>query len=95
MAVLEGLRKIECSKNYYSSPDGRVYSVKEIKPYKRGSKNYYQIQAENGSKIYYTIDVVKSTTETNEKIDVVKSTTEKVLAPKRKLIEAEITDMIF
>lgn len=93
--MLEGLRKIECSKNYYSSPDGRVYSVKEIKPYKRGSKNYYQIQAKDGSKIYYTIDVVKSTTETNEKVDVVKSTTEKVSAPKRKLTEAEITDMIF
>ena len=93
--MLEGLRKIECSKNYYSSPDGRVYSVKEIKPYKRGSKNYYQIQAEDGSKIYYTIDVVKSTTETDEKGDVVKSTTEKVSAPKKQLTEEEIRNMIF
>lgn len=93
--MLEGLRKIECSKNYYSSPDGRVYSVKEIKPYKRGSKNYYQIQAEDGSKIYYTIDVVETTTETDEKVDVVKSTTEKVSAPKRQLTEEEIRNMIF
>lgn len=93
--MLEGLRKIECSKNYYSSPDGRVYSVKEIKPYKRGSKNYYQIQAEDGSKIYYTIDVVKTTTETDENVGVVKSTTEKVSAPKRQLTEEEIRNMIF
>ena len=93
--MLEGLRKIECSKSYYSSPDGRVDSVKEIKPYKRGSKNYYQIQTEDGSKIYYTIDVVKSTTETDEKVDVVKSTTEKVSAPKRQLTEEEIRNMIF
>lgn len=93
--MLEGLRKIECSKNYYSSPDGRVYSVKEIKPYKRGSKNYYQIQAEDGSKIYYNIDVVKSTTETNEKVDVVKSTTEKVSAPKKQLTEEEVMNMVF
>ena len=93
--MLEGLRKIECSKNYYSSTNGRVYSVKEIKPYKRGSKNYYQIQAEDGSKIYYTIDVVKTTTETDEKVDVVKSTTEKVSAPKRQLTEEEIRNMIF
>ena len=93
--MLEGLRKIERSKNYYSSPDGRVYSVKEIKPYKRGSKNYYQIQAEDGSKIYYTIDVVKTTTETNEKVGVVKSTTEKVTAPKKQLTEEEIRNMIF
>ena len=93
--MLEGLRKIECSKNYYSSPDGRVYSVKEIKPYKRGSKNYYQIQAEDGSKIYYTIDVVKSTTKTNEKVDVVKTTTEKVSAPKNNLTEEEIRNLLF
>lgn len=93
--MLEGLRKIERSKNYYSSPDGRVYSVKEIKPYKRGSKNYYQIQAEDGSKIYYTIDVVKTTTETDEKVGVVKSTTEKVTAPKKQLTEEEIRNMIF
>ena len=93
--MLEGLRKIERSKNYYSSPDGRVYSVKEIKPYKRGSKNYYQIQAEDGSKIYYTIDVVKTTTETNEKVGVVKSTTEKVTAPKKQFTEEEIRNMIF
>ena len=69
--MLEGLRKIECS------------------------KNYYQIQAEDGSKIYYTIDVVKSTTETDEKVDVVKSTTEKVSAPKKQLTEEEIRNMIF
>lgn len=93
--MLEGLRKIECSKNYYSSPDGRVYSVKEIKPYKHGSKIYYQIQAKDGSKIYYTIDVVKSTTKTNEKVDVVKTTTEKVSAPKKQLTEEEIRDLLF
>ena len=93
--MLEGLRKIDCSKNYYSSPDGKVYSVKEIKPYKRGSKNYYQIQAEDGSKIYYTIDVVKTTTETDEKVGVVKSTTEKVTAPKRQFTEEEIRNMVF
>lgn len=93
--MLEGLRKIECSKNYYSSPDGRVYSVKEIKPYKRGSKNYYQIQGEDGRRIYYTVDVVKTTTETDEKVDVVKSTTEKVTAPKKQLTEEEIRNMIF
>ena len=93
--MLEGLRKIERSKNYYSSPDGRVYSVKEIKPYKRGSKNYYQIQAEDGSKIYYTIDVVKTTTETDGKVGVVKNTTEKVTAPKKQFTEEEIRNMIF
>ena len=93
--MLEGLRKIECSKNYYSSPDGKVYSIKEIKPYKRGSKNYYQIQSEDGRKIYYTVDVVKTTTETDEKVGVVKSTTEKVTAPKKQLTEEEIRNMIF
>ena len=93
--MLEGLRKIDRSKNYYSSPDGKVYSVKEIKPYKRGSKNYYQIQDEGGRRIYYTVDVVKTTTETDEKVDVVKSTTEKVTAPKKQLTEEEIRNMIF
>lgn len=93
--MLEGLRKIEYSKNYYSSPDGKVYSIKEIKPYKRGSKNYYQIQSEDGRKIYYTVDVVKTTTETNEKVGVVKSTTEKVTAPKKQFTEEEIRNMVF
>ena len=93
--MLEGLRKIECSKNYYSSSDGRVYSVKEIKPYKRGSKIYYQIQAKDGSKIYYTVDVVKSTTKTNEKVDVVKTTTEKVSVHKNQLTEEEIRNLLF
>ena len=90
--MLGGLRKIECSKNYYSSPDGKVYSIKEIKPYKRGSKNYYQIQSKDGKKIYYTVDVVKNTT---EKVDVVKNTTEKVTAPKKQFTEEEIRNMIF
>ena len=58
------------------------------------SKIYYQIQAKDGSKIYYTIDVVKSTTKTNEKVDVVKTTTEKVSAPKKQLTEEEIRDLL-
>lgn len=93
--MLEGLRKIDGSKNYYSSASGRVFSVKEIKPYKKGSRNYYQIIAEDGSRIYYSMEVVKSTTEQAEGKEVVKTTTEKVVAPKKKLSKAEITDMIF
>lgn len=51
--MLEGLRKIDGSKNYYASADGRVFSVKEINPYVKGSRKYYQIIGEDGSKIYY------------------------------------------
>lgn len=93
--MLEGLRKIEGSKNYYASADGRVFSVKEIQPYIRCNKKYYKIVGEDCRRMYYTIDVVKTTTQHDDKTNVVKTTTEKVVAPKRKLTEAEITDMIF
>ncbi len=93
--MLEGLRKIEGSKNYYASADGRVFSVKEIKPYQRCSKKYYKIIGEDGSKIYYTQDVVKRTTENSVAKIVEERTTNKVTAPKRHLTEEEVSQLIF
>jgi len=91
--VIEGLRKIDGSKNYYTSADGRVFSVKEIRPYQRCSKKYYKIIAENGSKMYYTVNVVKRTTSTN----VVKTTTEKsvVKSTTRPLTPEEVDALVF
>lgn len=47
--MLEGLKKIEGSKNYYQSPDGRVYSLKELKPTIKRGKKYYRLVDENGN----------------------------------------------
>lgn len=93
--MLEGLRKIDGSKNYYTSADGRVFSVKEIRPYVRCSKKYYKIIGEDCRRMYYTVDVVKTTTQQEDRTNVVKTTTEKVVAPKKKFTKEEISSMIF
>lgn len=93
--MLEGLRKIEGSKNCYASADGRVFSLKEIKPYQKGSKFYYRLKGEDGSKIYYSVSVAKNATENAEIKKVVKSATETITAPKRHLTEEEVSQLIF
>ena len=104
MSVLEGLRKIDGSKNCYQSPEGKVYSLKEMKPIVKGNKKYYRLTDENGNKFYYSIKVTKNVTQIANAEVVTKNVTEKssikkvtenVTAPKKQFTEEEIRNMVF
>ena len=99
--MLEGLRKIDGSKNCYQSPEGKVYSLREMKPIIKGNKKYYRLADENGNKFYYSIEVTKNVTQIADAEVVTKNVTEKSSMKKvtknvtDNLTEEEIRNLVF
>lgn len=99
--MLEGLRKIDGSKNCYQSPEGKVYSLKEMTPTVKGNKKYYRLTDENGNKFYYSIEVTKNVTHVADAEVVTKNVTEKSSVKKvtknvtNNLTEEEIVNLVF
>lgn len=99
--MLEGLRKIDGSKNCYQSPEGKVYSLKEMTPTVKGNKKYYRLTDENGNKFYYSIEVTKNVTPIADAEVVTKIVTEKSSIrkteekPTIRLTDDEIRSLVF
>ena len=101
LSVLEGLRKIDGSKKCYQSPEGKVYSLREMKPIVKGNKKYYRLTDENGNKFYYSVEVTKNVTQIADAEVVTKNVTEKSSMKKvtknvtDNLTEEEIRNLVF